>query len=240
MSIIGPRLKLARSLEHINVLSEEIVDFMKNNPPTVKAGKTADGAYLARLNFVPPPARFGILAADVFQTLRASLDYLAWELALLNVTDGFPHKRTGFPICGKWDRDGQAHFIAVTKSLSQEARDEIRALQPYHRGDSYKTHPLWVVNFFCNIAKHRSIPMAGYKIDMDLHPRTIVNVLDSVTIDVIFREPEEDCKPKPASYSVSFGGLREVQGMSLSPHEFFTLYNFVVTDVFPRFVRFFK
>lgn len=99
--MIGPRLKLARSLEHINVLSEEIVAFMKDNPPTVNAGKTPDGAYRARVNFVPAPGRLGILAADVFQTLRASLDYLAWEVALLNVTDGFPHKRTEFPICEK-------------------------------------------------------------------------------------------------------------------------------------------
>lgn len=240
MSMIGPRLKLARSLEHINVLSEEIVVFMKDNPPTVKAGKTPDGAYLARLNFVPPPARLGILAADVFQTLRASLDYLAWELALLNVTNGIPYKHTEFPICGRWDRDGQDHFSAVTKSLSQEVRDEMQALQPYHRGDSYKTHPLWVVNFFCNIAKHRSIPMTGYKIDMDLPPRTTVNALDSVTIEIIIRDAEKDFKPKPASYSVSFGGLREVQGMSLSPHEFFNLYNFIVTDVFQRFDHFFK
>ncbi len=66
MSMIGPRLKLARSLEHINVLSEEIVDFMKDNPPTVNAGKSPDGAYLARVNFVPAPGRLGILAADVF------------------------------------------------------------------------------------------------------------------------------------------------------------------------------
>ena len=240
MSMIGPRLKLARSLEHINVLSEEIVAFMKNNPPTVKAGKAPDGAYLARVNFVPAPARLGILAADVFQTLRASLDYLAWELALLNMTDGFPHKRTEFPICGKWDRDGKAHFNAVTKSLSQDARDEIQALQPYHRGDSYKIHPLWVLNFFCNIAKHRSIPMAGYKIDMDLPPGTTVNALDSVTIEIIVQDPEKDFKPNPTSYSISFGGLREAQGMSLSPHEFSTLYNFVVSDVFPRFVHFFK
>lgn len=52
MSMIGPRLKLARSLEHINVLSEEIVVFMKDNPPTANAGKTPDGAYLARVSLL--------------------------------------------------------------------------------------------------------------------------------------------------------------------------------------------
>ena len=239
MSMNGPRLKLARSREHLTVLNEEIHAFIQSNPPTVKAEKTQEGDYLARVYFTSPPARIGIIAADVFQTLRASLDYLAWELALLNISNGFPYKRTEFPICEYWNTTVQKHFNLVTKSLAQDARDEIQALQPYHRGNTYKSHPLWVLDFFCNIAKHRSIPMMGNMMDMELLPETSVKVLDDLTVELIFSNPKKDFKPNSASHTICFGGVRETQGITLLPPEVTQLYNFVSGVVFPRFVHFF-
>ena len=99
MSMNEPRLKLSRAREHLLVLNEEIHVFIQSNTPTVKARKSQDGAYLATVYFTSPPTRLGILAADVFQTLRASLDYLAWELALLNNPHRDPYDLTEFPIC---------------------------------------------------------------------------------------------------------------------------------------------
>ncbi|MDP2919178.1 MAG: hypothetical protein Q8O43_03030 [Dehalococcoidia bacterium] len=225
-------------MEHLNVLNDEIHVFIQSNTPTVKARQTQDGAYLARVNFTPPPARLGILVADVFQTLRASLDYLAWELALLNISDGVPYRRTEFPICKDWDSDTQRRFNEVTQSLAQDARDEIQALQPYHRGNSYNSHPLWVLDFFCNIAKHRSIPMTGTMLDIVQPPGTSFKVLDDVTVEMIFPNPKKEFKPD-ASFTICFGGLRETQGISLLPQEVIVLYNFVTDVVFPKFVRFF-
>jgi len=238
--MIGPRLKLARAREHLTVLNEEVPAFIQSNPPTVKARKTQEGAYIATVNFTSPPARFGILAADVFQTLRASLDYLAWELALLNTSDGFPYDQTEFPICKDWDSNAQRRFNEVTRSLAQDARDEIQALQPYHRGNSYKSHPLWVLHFFCNIAKHRSIPMTGYAmLDMKLTPEAHCKVIDGLTVELIFPNPKKDFKPDSASYTICFGVLREKQGITLLSYKIIDLYNFVTEVVFPKFVRFF-
>ena len=233
----GPRLKLARSREHLSVLNEEIHVFIQSNTPTVEAELTQKGAYLARVYLPPIPTRFGILAADVFQNLRASLDYLAWELALLNVSDGVPFYDTSFPICKDWSSDTQSRFNKITKSLAQDVRDEIQALQPYRRGNFYKSHPLWVLNFFCNIAKHRSIPMTGTMLNVEMP--TSYKVLDASTVEMIFHNPPKGFKPD-ANWSISFfSGIREMQGITLLPQEVIDLYNFVTDIVFPKFVRFF-
>ena len=237
MSMYGPRLKLARAREHLTVFDEEAIAFIQSKPANVETGKTQEGTYLARLHFTEPPARLGILAADVFQTLRASLDYLTWELALRNLSNGEPCYKTEFPICGNCNRD-KKKFRTATTSLSTDACNEIQALQPYHHEKSYKCHPLWVLNFFCNIAKHRSIPTTGNVLNVTFPLGTKVKVIDDVTVDLIYQAPQKDFKPD-GYFTVAFLGIRKTQAITLLPHQVINLYNFVTNFVFPRFIRFF-
>lgn len=239
-SMVGPKMKLARSREHWGFLSKEMQAFAKTKPPAPpEARKTRDGAYVARFKCPTPPDYLGIIAADFFQNLRASLDYLAWELALANITEGFPFNRTEFPICTDWEPNTRHRFQTATQNLCEDAKNTIQALQPYHReGDSFKVHPLRVLDFFCNIAKHRTIPMTGTCVKIEgMIPE--YEVFDDGTIELIFPPPlAEDFKPD-VTFSVTFGGHREFEGISLQPHEVAVLYNFVAEAVFPRFDRFF-
>ena len=236
MSMTSTKMKLARTREHLDALNEEMRIFIQSNTPTVKAEEMRDGAYRGKIHFPTPPARIGIIAADVFQNLRASLDYLAWELALLNVRE--PDYNTQFPICRNWNSRSRSQFDNSVISLTQDAKDEIQALQPHHRGASYINHPLWVINSFCNIAKHRSIPITGIKFDVNLPTR--YKVLNANTVELIYSNPPNGFKPD-ANWTISFfSGIREHQGITLLPNEITDLYNFVVEVILPKFVHFFR
>jgi hypothetical protein len=234
--MINSRLKLARTREHLDKLNKEMRIFIQDNAPNVDADLTKNGAYLAIVHLPTPPIRIGVIAADVFQNLRASLDYLAWELALLN--EDSPDDNTAFPICRNWNKNSQKRFNQNTKNITQDAINEIQALQPYHRGNSYMNHPLWVINSFCNVAKHRSIPIVGTKIDVT-NP-TSYRVIDTNTVELLFNNPPMGFKPD-ANWTISFfSGIREYKGITLLPNEISDLYNFVVEVVIPKFTHFFR
>src|SRR5207248_1277573 len=100
---------------------------------------------------------------DALQNMRASLDHLALALAEANLGERSPpevEEESQFPIYtdpGRWRR-GHARRVG---SVSDDARAIIEGLQPYQRGDDWKSHPLWVLRQLSDFDKHRRVPVVG-------------------------------------------------------------------------------
>ncbi len=101
----------------------------------------------------------GLVAGDVVQNLRAALDYLAWQLVILNGNDPsltLPQ----FPIFidpAKY-REQAPHRLA---GMSDQAIALIERAQPYH-ATLPADHLLWVLHEMSNWDKHRVINIAEF------------------------------------------------------------------------------
>lgn len=174
--LAGPRLRLSRSKDHLERLDREINKFLGGKPEPYKLvsdldPKTGKGAY--RVSVIKEPdARWGVVIGEIAHNLRAALDGLTWQLAMLN--PGEPHARTGFPIyaLGRtkrkhrgggllphfWGkRDGVLRLRGVPKPL----RARIEAVQPYKRGNGGRLNPLFLLHEMNNADKHRLLLVTG-------------------------------------------------------------------------------
>jgi hypothetical protein len=99
---------------------------------------------------------------------RASLDNL---VELLNIREcGKPTPGTQFPIYHERDQYLHGHGIrrpGVERmgSVGADAAQLIESLQPYHWGNAYRNHPLWILNALWNADKHRqpTVVIAAWK-----------------------------------------------------------------------------
>jgi hypothetical protein len=221
----------------LDVLNTEFGLFAKAHPITAQEEiNPQEGTHTVRIRLSAPPGRLRLLFADFVCNLRFSLDHLAWELALLKTSS--PFDRTEFPVCTTWDKGIAKLFDRLTQSLPGDARAEINALQPYHRVEGPKFHALAVLDYFCNIAKHRTVPMGDTHLRLNARNATPYENFDDGTIE--FTIPyEENFKPDPSG-DIVFGATRKGQmGISLRIGELQQMYDFVANRVFPRFDRFF-
>src|SRR5262249_39588837 len=91
--------------------------------------------------------------------MRAALDYLIWQLVIVNGKTPAPSNM--FPIC----RD-VAGFVrhrgrGSLQGLSPSDEALVDSLQPYHRGQpDCDLAPLWILNQLANIDKHRMPTLA--------------------------------------------------------------------------------
>lgn len=157
------RQRVARSYEHLRALDREIGDavsaFAKGEAYRIAYEVNAElGDHVFVLTDVRPLplVRWGIMAGDVVHQARASLDNLIEALNIAHV--GKPGRRTEFPvyrhlrdfICG--DQPG----FKKMGDIDREAMALIESLQPYHRGDDYEIHALWVLHSLWIMDKHRN------------------------------------------------------------------------------------
>jgi hypothetical protein len=196
----------------------------------------------AKLPDLPEP--LALIAGDAFYNMRASLDQLIWALARLN---RIPEKKTQFPILEFNTLQSRNRFRDQTEGVPDEAVCEIELLQPYHRGSSYKTHPLWRLNEMCNLDKHRGIPVDGHEVivhfpgltqnDRDTGLLTYSTTNDCHILSVpLSMKHKLDVNPI-ATVTVKFGG--DISGISESPRGIAEIYHFVASEVIPRFEPFF-
>jgi hypothetical protein len=178
--------------------------------------------------------------------MRASLDQLVWGLARLK---GIP-RRAAFPIVDGpvLTKSKLASFNDNLVDVPAEAICEIDALQPYHRGTAYKSHPLWRLDEICNLDKHRRIPANGSASVMQFPNLTAEDTANGImTVEVsddcfvasvpIALKHKLDFNPT-MQYKVEFGG--DVSGISEGYGGLFEIYKFVADSVLPRFTRFFS
>ena len=175
--LTGPRLPFARSKEHVNRLREDIFGgFIESDPAPYEVvtefdPKSGEGAFRVRV-IKEPNVRWGIVIGEIGHNLRAALDGLAWQLALLEHTEPFP--RTGFPIyiLGRTKRKdrggnllphfwGTRHGRRLLTDVPKRFWARIEAAQPYKRGNGGRLNPLFLVHEMNNTDKHKLLLVVG-------------------------------------------------------------------------------
>lgn len=152
--------RLERAKEHIQLLNTELGWWLKSDPYRFLYKYDRErGEYVAWVEELSrPPVKLGIIIGDCLHNLRSALDNLAYSLLCAHTRRPSSDRKTksAFPIVGgggirpdKWDE--------MVGGIAPEAQTRIDCLQPYKRGDSYKTDPLWILNRLSNIDKHRLI-----------------------------------------------------------------------------------
>lgn len=245
--MVDAQSKLAWAKGHLELLNAEIDRFANSNPYTLtREDGLEHGRHILRFSLLDVPAPVCLIAGDAIYNMRAALDQLVWSLARLK---GIPPKRTAFPIV-----DGpiltKPKLDSFNRSLVDvpaEAICEIDALQPYHRGAAYKTHPLWRLDEICNLDKHRRIPANGSRSVLNFPNLTAEDrASGSVTIETsdegfvisvpVALKQKLDFHNRMA-FAVDFGG--DVSGISENFQGLVQIYKFIAEGVLPRFARFF-
>jgi hypothetical protein len=258
------RAKLARALEHLTALQTEISTFFASRPYGISSKtEMLDGAEIFRVRIPDDETlrfmRFSVLAGDYLNTLRASLDHLAWALSRL--TTPTPFKNTEFPIFLEAKPDA---VKAKIRDAPADAQDVIERLQPYHRKNltEIALDPLAVLYTLTNIDKHRFIPIVRYAFIMTCHvPKPF-----DIKIRVIQKlDSDEHIQDRPDGIAVApnSGATLKIDAAAthvllekdieepgnLGPQEILALrgipverlsvcYDFVRDEVFPRLERF--
>jgi hypothetical protein len=130
----------------------------------------------ATLSEQPPRDPISLLIGETLHNMRSALDNLAFALSSA-YTNPLPEEfanNSEFPIFGDEDRQGnsgvgEARFKAVDRKgdpargsglakiqgWHPDAKTIVEGLQPYKRGDDYRSDPLWVLHELDRINKHR-------------------------------------------------------------------------------------
>jgi|RhiMetdeSRZDD1v2_1073273.scaffolds.fasta_scaffold39509_2 hypothetical protein len=151
------RLKLDRAEEHLRSFDRESADWLEQTKFCRFAMKEDGDKGIISVDITAvPPARLSAILGDCLQNLRASLDYLCWELVIAN--NQTPGRWTGFPIYRSWDyvKRPQFHPNCVT-GIDSEAIALMERLQPYYGGKNPDISPLWFLHELSNTDKHRTI-----------------------------------------------------------------------------------
>lgn len=102
--LTGPRAKLGRANEHLNIFDKEFRAFFTRKPESaVIEFRREEGWHVAYVNPLPLlPMRFALIAGDCLNNLRVALDHLVWQLVLRE--DQNPTYTHHFPACETWEK----------------------------------------------------------------------------------------------------------------------------------------
>jgi hypothetical protein len=116
--------------------------------------------YVIRLNHVPTvPDVLSLTIGDAVHNLRASLDYLAWQLVI--AADSSPTRETSFPIRKRPSMSGVGieSLPDIKPGVPQELREILDRVQPYKR-ENPASHELAILSWLDNSDKHRELLIA--------------------------------------------------------------------------------
>jgi hypothetical protein len=173
---MGHELKLRRAYHHLQDLDAKMTAWLDTELASVVTEPDPEhtGFFLVKVTASRPPADpFSLIIGDCIQNMRAALDQLAFSLAsayTVPLPDDWARK-SQFPIFGDEDRQGRSgvgpamfsnNGTAKIRGIDPAAQVIIERLQPYHQGQNFRTHPLWILCELSNIDKHRLIhPVVG-------------------------------------------------------------------------------
>jgi hypothetical protein len=200
--LAGVNEKLKRAEESIGDLNSQIVAFLKERPEgglshdKQKAAKEFADWYGKRI----VPLRFGVIAGEVINHLRSSLDHIAWMLSSEEYRRDYP-TRIGFPIftvdpVAVGDKDKIASYNRQVKGITHSgALDLIKQLQPYntpHLADD----PLAILHGLNNEDKHHTLILitAPWKLTMTI-PTAAFRTIAIIGLD----DKKEWLDPAPAA-----------------------------------------
>lgn len=242
-------LKLEWAKKHLNSLRDQVTALSKTGGNRITTYDDVEqGQYAINIQHASVPDFFRIMltTGDFIASLRASLDHLAWQLALL--TTPKPTSELAFPIFDKNTVDAQMRLAKITFGIPEPAIAIMKSLQPYHAGDDYKSTHLWRLNKLWNIDKHRYI--AGFREkpdDWEVHFSGIES-MDSIPVDTqqidnqtIVRLPlsiKEKVHFNP-NVKIEFEINETSEGIILGYKDLVDMFNFIEQEVFPAFASFF-
>lgn len=172
----GVYAKVGRAEEHLRAFDELYTAFAHSNPYTIFTEfDPKTGWHVVRWHVLhePPLEELGLIFGDMISNLRATLDYLAWQLVL--AAGQRPGKRTGFPVVRR-EKDWEVQSQASLHGVDPRWIAEIEFLQPFRRLEQPSHHPLAILDHVNNLNKHRFLPVAVLSVErLDL----LINVEDA-------------------------------------------------------------
>lgn len=194
----GPQAKLSRARELRDQLNSYVKQHFsdKSHLPTlaVRLDSTTRESVLF-VQDVPPLGAFfervSILAGDIVNNLRSTLDHLVHELALHHTGGGIQYpKRTKFPIA-ETPRDYGGLEARSLEEVAPQHRAIIESFQPYHPMDADVSvglyfHPLAMLRDLSNADKHRLLtPVLIPSTGISLEGSASMSVIGGMVLDLM-------------------------------------------------------
>src|SRR5918996_2456079 len=160
----GSRLKIDRAKEHLDALYSDIRRFIESKPYTIIKHKSNGLPQVSVEQKQLVPAKWGLIVEDIVFNLRASLDYIIWQLSLPTINKKRmqgqrPRNMPQFPICDRrsdYIRKGGTPRRQIDL-VPKGKRHIIEQLQPYHRRKWPELEILSILRDISNADKHRVI-----------------------------------------------------------------------------------
>lgn len=159
MTALGPnsfssaKLRIARAEEHLKDLEAQINSFFSEKPYTRVVDPDPNGTHeIHKIRLTKPfPFQWRILATEIIEHLRASLDHATWATAYLKTANP-DIGQTAFPFA-KTLADLDNSMRRRSKNVPTEIQAILRTFQPYKGGNDR----LFALNDMCNLSKHTLI-----------------------------------------------------------------------------------
>lgn len=150
--------KIQQAKDHLASLQAEVSTFFAGQPYAVAT--RIDPSTRRLIYYVQraeaTPERIALLAGDVIQNLRSSLDQLAYQLFTKQSGFAASARHVYFPIGGDLD-DYHVRRRRDTVGMAGSAQEAIDGVQPYKGGNDV----LWQLHKLNLIDKHRTLITAG-------------------------------------------------------------------------------
>jgi hypothetical protein len=236
------KAKIGRAYKHVQEFDSLVVKYCRSNPYTItEHDDLVNQRHVVRCEFNHIPADIHLSLSDMIYCLRSGLDQLAWQLALLGNPN--PSRDVMFPIHSDQSPKAEERFRRLVWDMPCDAVTVIKDLQPYNRGAAYRDDPLWQLNELSNIDKHR-VP-TGRATDADCYVEPSGGTRHDLDygVEISWPLPFKDAVVfKPSVPSLVFGdpldSSRSIP-LELTREEIVKIYNYVRSDVAPRFAHFF-
>jgi len=248
-SLFEPYLKRQWAKKHLDSVNDAIGNFVKTHPYQVFGEEdVASGEYIVKIIHPPLAEAFPIVlaASDFANCLRASLDYLAWQLVLLG--GSWPSRDCCFPIYAKNTVDTQIRIAKVTFGMPEPAITIVKSLQPFNSGEDYKSTHLWRLSTLCNINKHRHVsafrPLPPWQVRIrgEFAAENIKYTAEQIDNCTVMRLPLEtkDYVDFNPDRTVDMRFFDQREGLDIGYQDLIAMYDFVGGTVIQAFAGFFS
>jgi hypothetical protein len=161
------RAKLRRADTHRQDFAATAVDYLTRQPYSLAFNFDSDSGWHEfrwEVKEEPPVERLVLIFGDFLNNLRSTLDYLVWQLVLLNGEEPVA-KVNAFPIV-RLRQNWPAARRDQLRGVSPLCARKIRQLQPYRREDRPEVDPLAILDDVNNINKHRVLSVGFVSIGL--------------------------------------------------------------------------
>ncbi|HKW16426.1 MAG TPA: hypothetical protein VJO35_02840 [Terriglobales bacterium] len=160
------RAKLSRSQEHAQTIYGEIKAWIDREPYSLTKQVNPDCtrySLVLRENEPAPFKRWTLIFSDALNNLRSALDYLVYEVAVIDTCTIPPafERKLMFPLTDSdADFDEAVRKRRVLGDISDPVRAVFKSLQPYHRPHPTLPPLLYILRELNNTDKHRLLNLA--------------------------------------------------------------------------------